>query len=149
MSKVIVLPLLAAAGMGVAWVAKKKKDFWDSVSPEDRRFLLPLGAGRDRLQLDPATISYRPMEGVDFEASLPAFEIPDVVLNGSRYLPTEIGVAASLPQIQALKMVESEAKAMGFDPQRRVTAPTSDIVVLDLSTLEAVRERARGPIAVG
>ena len=150
MSKVIVLPLLAAAGMGAAWVAKKGKDFWDSISPEHRRFLLPLGAGRDRLQLEAATVSYRPMEGFEFETSLPSFEMPEVGADGPRYLPTPVegGVNPGVLQLQALERVASEAKALGFDAQQRAGSSASNIVVLDLTTLADVRENVREPVPV-
>ena len=145
MSKAIAIPIvglaaaaaemLSAAGAGARRLTKKGKDYWDSLSAEDRKFLMPFGATKDRLMLDGAAVTYRPVAGLDFGTSIPAFELP--VTANQQALPTP-AFAQPMPrsnvQNEALKRIEEVASAIGFDAKQRALPFGSNVIVLDLSS---------------
>ena len=148
MSKALAIPIalalagpaapLIALGMGAAWLAKKARDFTASLSPEDRAYLLPFGADRERAQLEAATVMLEPLSGLDFcERPLPA-QLPPAGIPALP-APTRADEVPSLSQSQreeVLRRVEATARAVGFRTDRRALPPKADVLVFDLTQPE-------------
>lgn len=158
MSKMVTLPLaalaapainlLVSAGNRAAMVVKRGKQLWDDISPQDRKFLLPFGADGDRARWESASVNYYAMEGIDFESRLPDFNLPGLASSPYLPAPAELSAITGAHQRQAVERLEAEARALGFTARQSVSAPTPELIAIDLTSSTGARQNEPEPILV-
>src|SRR5262245_24366278 len=133
MSKLIVLPFVAAAApfIGAVRVAKKIGDTLGALPPEDWNYLLPLGAAKERLRLEQASVTHHPLEGIEFDGALPEFA------NGADVeTPVALHQLESAPLISfqedVLRSFAPRIEEAGFKAERRALPEGANIAVFDL-----------------
>jgi hypothetical protein len=146
MSKLIILPFAAAAAaaaapvIAVAAAVKKVSDAWSALSPEEKSYLLPFGASKERLRLEQASVTHHPMDGIEFAGTLPNFDEwrdaeEPVFLPQPESLPT-----LSFQQDEVLKSITPIVEEAGFKVQRRALPDGDNIAVFDLFEKHAPSE---------
>jgi hypothetical protein len=150
MSKLIILPFAAAAAaaaapvIAVATAVKKVSDAWSALSPEDKSYLLPFGAAKERLRLEQASVNYEPLDGFEFNGAIPDFDtFPN--FDGESEAEKK---PASVPQLEyvpsisfeeeALKAISSKIEEAGFKTQQRALPEGANVAVFDLFQPEAL-----------
>lgn len=134
MSKLIILPFAVAAAplIGAVRVAKKVSDALEALSPEDWDYFLPFGAAKERLRLEQASVTYQPLDGIEFNGALLDFKCPQ----DDPDIPVSVPQLEYMPSIsfekEALAYISSEVEQAGFKTELRALPQGANIAVFDL-----------------
>ena len=150
MSKMIILPFAAAAAaaaapvVAIATAVKKVSDALTALSPEDRRYLLPFGAAKERIRLEQVTVTYKPVDGFEFNAAIPDFGAlpnfdsrPEAEENPAAVPQLEYVPSVSIEE-ETLRALTSKIKEAGFETQQRALPQWANVAIIDLFQPEAL-----------
>lgn len=123
------------------------KAVWAALPAEERSYLLPFGADRDRQQLEQSTVTYEPVEEFNLGTVRPAFEVSGhapLALPPASEAPIEVSQETEVAE-ETLAAVQEAARTLGFKTEPRSLPPGASVRILDLFAMprETVKQESR------